>query len=122
MKAKFVLAGHWGVESIEQELDARDGAEMSVSRGLQSEFALYTPIIRTPIADALLDLLATQIVFERLLGKFDDFVIGSETEPDQLVLVEAIDLGVPLLGRQGLQAKSFFETNYSILYLERVGS
>jgi hypothetical protein len=73
--------------------------------------------IGTPVLDAFLDLLAIEILFEGLLGERDDFIVGGEAEADQLIFIEAIDLGVPLGGSQGLKTQAFFETNDAVLDL-----
>ena len=83
---------------------------------------LYAPVIRAPIADAFFDLLSAEIVFQRLLGQFNDLVIGSETQGNQLILAEPIDLRVPLLRREGLEAEPFFEANHAVLHFERVSA
>jgi hypothetical protein len=73
--------------------------------------------VGTPVLDAFLDLLAIEILFEGLLGERDDFIVGGEAEADQLIFIEAIDLGVPLGGSQGLKTQAFFETNDAVLDL-----
>ena len=44
----------------------------------------HTPLIRSPALDPFLDLLAIEVVFERLLGKLHNFVIAGKAQRDQL--------------------------------------
>src|SRR5580704_15027425 len=61
-----------------------------------------TEVVGTPGFDTLFDLFAIELLFEGGFGQRDDFVIGCETEADQLVCGEAINLRVPLDWCQGL--------------------
>jgi acetyl-CoA synthetase len=49
-------------------------------------------VVGAPVLDAFLDLLASQIMLERLFGQFHHLIIGGKTQADQLILCEAIDL------------------------------
>ena len=51
-----------------------------------------TPVVGAPVFDALLDLLAGEVVFESLFGEIDDLVVRGKAKADQLILSEAIDL------------------------------
>lgn len=79
-----------------------------------------TPVVGAPVFDALLDLLAGEVVFESLFGEIDDLVVRGKAKADQLILSEAIDLSVPRGGGEGLQAQPFFEADDAVLDLERI--
>lgn len=87
---------------------------------LEWKMQLDAPVVSAPVAHALLDLLAVEVVFESLLGEFDNLVVAREAKSDQLVLCQTIDLRMPLDGRQGLQTEALFQPNYSILHLHGV--
>jgi hypothetical protein len=59
-------------------------------------------IVRPPHADPLFDLLAGQILFQRLLRQRNHFVVRGKTQPDQLVFCQPVDLRMPLRRRQSL--------------------
>ena len=77
---------------------------------------------RAPGLDALLDLLAGEVLLERLLGQLDDFIVRGKAESDQLVFGETAYLSVPLGRRERLQAKALFQADDAILHFERVGA
>jgi hypothetical protein len=80
--------------------------------------ALDAPVVGAPAFDALLDLLAVEILFKRQLGEFDDLVIGGKSEANELILAEPADLGVPRLGSQRLQAELLLEADDAVLDLQ----
>jgi len=81
---------------------------------------LQAPVVGAPGLDALLDLLAVELLLQGLLGEFHDFVVGGKAEADQLVFSKVVDLRVPLGRGQGLQAKALFEADDAVLYFERI--
>ena len=60
------------------------------------------------------------MMLKRLLGQFDNFVVGGEAQADQLVLGKFIDLCVPLRRGQSLQPKPLFQPDDAVLHLERI--
>ena len=66
--------------------------------------------------------LRVQIVFERLLGQLNDFVVRGKAQTDQLIFAEPVDLRVPLGGRKSLQAEALFEADDAVLHLERIAA
>jgi hypothetical protein len=95
--------------------------EDSMTRILE-KLASDPPVVGTPVLDALLDLLAVQIMFQRLLGQLHHLVIGGKAQADQLVLGEAIDLRVPFRRGQRLQAHPLLQPDDAVLHLERIGA
>jgi len=87
---------------------------------LAGHVALDTPLVGTPIADALLDLLAIEIVFQSLLGEFYDLVVTGEAKTDELIFCKAVDLCVPLGRGESLKTKALFKAYDTVLHLERV--
>jgi hypothetical protein len=42
-------------------------------------------VVGAPALDALLDLLAREVLFEGMFGQLDNFIVGGETKANQLV-------------------------------------
>ena len=87
---------------------------------LEPETRSDTPVIGTPVPDALLDLLAVQVVLQRLLRQLDHLVISGKAQTDQLILAEVINLRVPLSRSQTLQPQPLLQPDDTVLHFKRV--
>lgn len=64
----------------------------------------YPPAVGAPRLDALLDLLAVQILFEGLIGEIQHFPVRCKAQADQLVFRQAVDPSAPFRRGERLQA------------------
>lgn len=81
---------------------------------------LDPPLVGAPAPDPFLDLLPIQIVLKGLFGQLHHLVIVGEAQSDELVLSKLVNLRMPFLRRERLQAQALFEADHAILYLDRI--
>jgi hypothetical protein len=116
--------GKMPVEHYKHEhgLDAEALATAKIGIAAAPSEGSDAPVVGAPGLDALLDLLAGEVLFKGLLGQFDDFLVGGEAKADQLVFRELVDLRVPFGRSQGLEAEALLEADDAVLDLEGIGA
>jgi hypothetical protein len=75
-------------------------------------------VIGTPIDDALLDGLRFQVVGESFAEERGELVIRGETEGDELLCRELVDVSAFFDGQERLEAKTLLEADDAVLHDE----
>jgi hypothetical protein len=87
-----------------------------------SYFLLYAVVVRAPVGDTLLDLLAVEVFGYGALGEGGDFGVGGEAEAYELVDGEGVDEAELVFREEVGEAELLFEADEAVLVLEPVAA
>lgn len=74
-------------------------------------------VVGAPVGDAFLDGFGLEVLGEGFLDKGGDFLVGSETQSDELAGGELVDVGNLIGTEEGLETQALFKADDAVLKL-----